>query len=123
MRSGTAFAIKVVLQTTLLADGVINNMGSKEDASDLALNLCSGSLPAGVKVIEERTGGPSLGAGSVRRGVTAGLLGLALVIASMIGYYRGAGWNAVLALLLNTIMTVAALSFIDATWTLPGSPA
>ena len=64
--------------------------------------------------------GPSLGADSIRRGVTAGLVGLALVIASMMLYYRGAGWNAVLALLLNTIITIAALSYIDATWTLPG---
>jgi len=100
--------------------GVINNIGSQEDASDLALNLRSGSLPAGVKIIEERTVGPSLGADSVRRGVSAGLLGLLLVVASMIAYYRGAGWNAVLALLLNTVMTVAALSYLDATWTLPG---
>lgn len=108
------------IQGRISDSGVINNMGSQENASDLALNLRAGSLPAGLKLIEERTVGPSLGADSIRRGVTAGLVGLALVIASMIGYYRGAGWNAVLALLLNTIMTVAALSYIDATWTLPG---
>ena len=46
-------------------------------------------------MIEERTVGPSLGADSIRRGVTAGLVGLALVVASMILYYRGAGLNAV----------------------------
>ena len=100
--------------------GVINNIGSETDASDLALNLRAGSLPASAKLIEERSVGPSLGADSIRRGVTAGLVGLLLVIVAMIGYYRGAGWNAVLALLLNTIITVAALSYIDATWTLPG---
>jgi len=108
------------IEAKISDNGVITNLGSQEDASDLALNLRSGSLPAGVKIGEERTVGASLGADSIRRGVTAGLVGLALVIASMIGYYRGAGWNAVLALLLNTIMTVAALSYIDATWTLPG---
>ena len=80
----------------------------------------AGALPAGIKVIEERIVGPSLGADSVRRGVTAGLVGLALVIASMILYYRGAGVNAVVALLLNSIITVAALSYIEAAWTLPG---
>ncbi len=101
-------------------NGVINNMGSQQEASDLALNLRAGSLPAGVKMGAEHTVGPSLGADSIRRGVTAGLAGLALVIASMIGYYRGAGWNAVLALLLNTLITIAGLSLIDATWTLPG---
>ena len=88
--------------------------------ADLALNLRAGALPAGIKVIEERIVGPSLGADSIRRGVTAGLVGLALVIASMILYYRGAGVNAVVALLLNSIITVAALSYIEAAWTLPG---
>jgi preprotein translocase subunit SecD len=100
--------------------GVINNIGSQQDAADLALNLRSGSLPAGVKPMDDRTIGPSLGADSIRHGVTAGLVGLALVIVSMIAYYRGAGLNAVFALLLNTLLTVAALSLIDATWTLPG---
>ena len=60
-----------------------------------------------------------MGADSIRRGITAGLVGLALVVASMLLYYRGAGVNAVLALLLNTIITIAALSYFDATWTLP----
>lgn len=108
------------IQAEIRDSGVITNMGSQEEAADLALSLRSGSLPAGVKLGEERTVGASLGADSIRRGVTAGLVGLALVIASMIAYYHGAGWNAVLALLLNTIMTVAALSYLDATWTLPG---
>jgi len=100
--------------------GRITGASGREDASDLALNLRAGSLPAGVKVIEERTVGPSLGADSIRQGISAGILGLALIIAALLLYYRGAGFNAMLALLLNTIMTVAALSYIDATWTLPG---
>jgi len=100
--------------------GRITGAGTHQESSDLALNLRAGSLPAGVKVIEERFVGPSLGADSIRHGITSGLVGLALVIASMILYYRGAGWNAVFALILNTIITVAALSYIDATWTLPG---
>jgi preprotein translocase subunit SecD len=100
--------------------GRITGASSQQDASDLALVLRAGSLPASAKVIEERTVGPSLGADSIRRGTTAGLVGLVLVIASMVSYYRGAGLNAVLALLLNTVMTIAALSYVDATWTLPG---
>ncbi len=108
------------IQSKISDQGRITGAGTREDAADLALNLRAGSLPAGAKVIEERTVGPSLGADSIRRGVTAGIVGLALLIAAMIVYYRGAGFNAVLALLLNTIMTVAALSYIDATWTLPG---
>ena len=108
------------IQSKISDQGRITGAGTREEASDLALNLRAGSLPAGAKVIEERTVGPSLGADSIRRGVTAGIVGLALLIAAMILYYRGAGFNAVLALLLNTVMTVAALSYIDATWTLPG---
>jgi preprotein translocase subunit SecD len=100
--------------------GRITGASSQDEAADLALNLRAGALPAGIKVIEERIVGPSLGADSIRRGVSAGLVGLALVIASMILYYRGAGLNAVVALLLNSLITVAALSYIDATWTLPG---
>lgn len=109
-----------VIQGRLEDQGRIMGMGSQEAAADLALNLRSGSLPAGAKVMDERTVGPSLGADSIRRGVTAGLAGLGLVIVSMILYYRGAGWNAVIALLLNTLLTVAALSLIDNAWTLPG---
>lgn len=109
-----------VIDGKISDQGRITGGGSQQEASDLALNLRAGALPAGIKVIEERVVGPSLGADSIRRGLTAGLAGLALVIASMVLYYRGAGWNAVLALLLNTILTVSALSYIDATWTLPG---
>ncbi|MBI4907499.1 MAG: protein translocase subunit SecD [Acidobacteria bacterium] len=109
-----------VIENRIEDSGRITGASSQEDASDLALLLRSGSLPAGVKVIEERTVGPSLGADSIRRGVSSGLLGLALVVASMLLYYRGAGFNAILALLLNTIITIAALSYFDATWTLPG---
>jgi len=108
------------IDTRISDQGRITGAASHEEAIDLALNLRAGALPAGIKVIEERIVGPSLGADSIRRGVTSGLVGLALVIASMILYYRGAGLNAVLALLLNTIITIAALSYIDATWTLPG---
>ena len=108
------------IQSKISDQGRITGAASREDAADLALNLRAGSLPAGVKVIEERTVGPSLGADSIRKGVSAGIVGLALIIGALLVYYRGAGFNAVLALLLNTIITVAALSYIDATWTLPG---
>jgi preprotein translocase subunit SecD len=108
------------IQSAISDQGTITGAASIEEAQDLALNLRAGSLPAGVKVIEERTVGPSLGADSIRRGLTAGIVGLVLVVASMLLYYRGAGLNSVLALLLNTIITIAALSYIDATWTLPG---
>jgi SecD/SecF fusion protein len=100
--------------------GRITGSATRAESEDLALNLRAGSLPAGVKFTEEGTVRASLGADSIRRGVVSGLTGLALVIASMIAYYRGAGLNAVVSLLLNTIITIAALSYIGATWTLPG---
>jgi preprotein translocase subunit SecD len=108
------------IDSAISDQGRITGASSHEEAADLALNLRAGALPAGIKVIEERIVGPSLGADSIRRGLTAGLVGLALVIASMILYYRGAGVNAVVALLLNSTITIAALSYIDAAWTLPG---
>ncbi|WP_321471774.1 protein translocase subunit SecD [uncultured Paludibaculum sp.] len=108
------------IDSAISDQGRIMGAADQQTAADLALNLRSGSLPAGAKVIEERTVGPSLGADSIRRGLLAGLVGLGLVVASMVAYYRGAGINSVIALMLNTLMTVAGLSFIDATWTLPG---
>lgn len=108
------------IESQIADQGRITGAASREEAADLALNLRAGSLPASVKVIEERTVGPSMGADSIRQGMAAGITGLAMVIASMLLYYRGAGFNAVLALLLNTILTIACLSYIDATWTLPG---
>ncbi|HVF56089.1 MAG TPA: protein translocase subunit SecD [Pyrinomonadaceae bacterium] len=106
--------------------GQINDSGqitgnfTKESANDLALTLRSGALPAKLVYQEERTVGPSLGADSIRSGVTASLVGLLLVILFMVFYYRGSGINAVVALLLNMIMTLAALVIFDATLTLPG---
>ena len=91
-----------------------------DEASDLSLVLRSGSLPAGIVYLEERTVGPSLGADSIRQGVLAGLVGLAMVIAVMLVYYRKSGLNAIIALLLNGVITVAALAYFDAVWTLPG---
>jgi protein-export membrane protein SecD/preprotein translocase SecF subunit len=108
------------IYTRISGQGRITGARSFQDASDLALNLRAGSLPAGIKSIAEHTVGPSLGSDSIHRGILAAVTGLALVVASMLAYYRGAGLNAVAALMLNTIITVAALSYLDWTWTLPG---
>ena len=108
------------IETRIADRGRITGASSREDAADLALNLRAGALPAGMKVTEERTVGPSLGADSIRRGMTAGVVSLLLVVSSIILYYRGTGLNAVLALLLNTVITIAALSYFGAAWTLPG---
>lgn len=100
--------------------GQITGSFTEQSSKDLALTLRSGALPAPLVYLEERTVGPSLGADSIRAGVTAALGGLVLVILFMVFYYRGAGVNAVIALLLNMIITIAALVVFDATLTLPG---
>jgi len=108
------------IQSRIEDSGRITGQSSETEASDLALVLRSGSLPAGVVYLEERTVGPSLGADSIRKGVISGLTGLAMVIAVMAIYYRKSGLNAIIALLLNAVITVAALGYFDAVWTLPG---
>jgi len=84
------------------------------------LTLRSGALPAQIEYQEERTVGPSLGADSIRAGVTASVAGLAFIVAFMLFYYRGAGINAVIALILNMVLTLAALIMLGSTLTLPG---
>jgi preprotein translocase subunit SecD len=98
----------------------ITCVGNAQRASDIALVLRAGALPASMQYLEERTVGPSLGADSIRSGVLASLLGLAGVIVFMVLYYRLAGINAILALFLNVVILLAALAYIRATLTLPG---
>ncbi len=100
--------------------GEISGQFTKSTADDLALTLRSGALPAEIEYQEERTVGPSLGADSIRAGVTASLAGLIFIVAFMLVYYRGSGVNAVIALLLNLLLTLAALVAIDSALTLPG---
>ncbi|MFM8560335.1 MAG: protein translocase subunit SecD [bacterium] len=89
-------------------------------ARDIAIVLRAGALPRAVKVIEERTVGPSLGSDSIQQGVTAGLIGTAMVIAFMAIYYQLSGLVAVAALVLNLLYLIAAMAYIHATLTLPG---
>jgi preprotein translocase subunit SecD len=100
--------------------GEISGRFTKQSAEDLALTLRSGALPAPIEYQEERTVGPSLGADSIRSGVRASLFGLIFVVVFMLFYYRGAGVNAVVALLLNMILMLAGLIIFQATLTLPG---
>jgi preprotein translocase subunit SecD len=100
--------------------GEISGTFTKQSAEDLALTLRSGALPAPIEYMEERTVGPSLGADSIRSGVKASLVGLLLVVGFMLFYYRGSGVNAVVALVLNMILMLAALIVFGATLTLPG---
>jgi preprotein translocase subunit SecD len=100
--------------------GVIEGSFSQESAHDLALVLRAGALPASIKYLEERTVGPSLGADSIRHGVQASVLSLLVVMIFMLFYYRLSGMNAVLALILNLFILLAALAAFGAVLTLPG---
>lgn len=108
------------IKSQIFDSGQISGRFTQQSAEDLARTLRSGSLLAPIEYQEERTVGPSLGADSIRSGVTASLVGLGLVVLFMLFYYRGSGVNAVIALLLNMILTVAALVIFKATLTLPG---
>ncbi|MGB9455286.1 MAG: protein translocase subunit SecD [Bryobacteraceae bacterium] len=108
------------IQSKIEDSGRITNLGSEEEAEDLARYLRSGSLPAAVTPVEERSVGPSLGADSIHEGVTAAIAGLAAVVVVMLMYYKRSGINAVLALLLNTVILLAAISYFHAALTLPG---
>lgn len=91
-----------------------------EEARDLAIILRAGALPAPVKILEERTVGPSLGADSIKQGVTATLVGALTVVIFMILYYRLSGLIADVALLLNLLILLATMAGFRATLTLPG---
>ena len=110
-----------VIQSRIGRNGQIT-LGGKglQEAQDLALTLKAGALPIPLKIVEERQVGASLGADSIRDGLTAGLVGTALVILIMVGYYRLSGVLAVLALALYILFTIGGLSAVDATLTLPG---
>ncbi len=91
-----------------------------EEASDLAIVLRAGALPAPVKIIQNVTVGPSLGKDSIQRGLYSGLLGAAVVIVFMIIYYMFSGLVADIAMILNLLFLMAVLSLFHATLTLPG---
>ena len=91
-----------------------------DQAKDLAVVLRSGALPAPVKILEQRTVGPSLGQDSIHQGLVSTLISAALVVLFMIVYYKFAGVIADVALVLNIIITMAVLALFRATLTLPG---
>lgn len=93
---------------------------SWEEATDLAICLRSGSLPAPIKIVEERTVGPTLGADSIRAGAYSAVFGLVVVLLFMILYFKLSGIIANVALFLNLLFVLALLSMFHATLTLPG---
>ncbi|MFP3873884.1 MAG: protein translocase subunit SecD [Thiohalophilus sp.] len=90
------------------------------ESSDLALLLRAGALAAPIRIIEERTIGPSLGKDNIEKGTSSIIIGMILVLAFMAFWYRGFGLVANVALVVNLVLIVAVLSMLQATLTLPG---
>ncbi|RMF77033.1 MAG: protein translocase subunit SecD [Acidobacteria bacterium] len=108
------------IETEIGASGQITGEFTPEQAQDLSLVLRAGALPARVVTIEERTVGPSLGLDSIRQGLRAIVIGFVAVMIFMVVYYKLAGVNAVIALLMNLLIIAAVMAFFGATLTLPG---
>src|SRR5581483_2823625 len=109
-----------VIKSQISDSGNIEGGFTEQSAKDLSMILRSGALPAGIKYLEERTVGPSLGTDSIRAGVEAAVIGMLAVLIFMLVYYRGAGINADVALILNLVILLGFLGYSGATLTLPG---
>jgi preprotein translocase subunit SecD len=100
--------------------GVIEGIDDMKEAQEIAIVLRAGALPAPVKIIEERTVGPSLGADSIEKGTKSAAIGFIVVVLFMLVYYRMSGAIADLALLMNMVFVFAVLAGFGFTLTLPG---
>ena len=109
-----------VIQERIADEGRITGTFSTDEATDLALILRSGALPASLTYLEERTVGPSLGADSIRAGVIASASGLIAVALFMLLYYRLSGINAVVAVGMNLLILLGCMAYVGAVLTLPG---
>lgn len=117
---GVVHSAPVIKQRIGGGSGVIEGQFTMEEARNLAIILRAGALPAPVNIIEKRVVGPGLGKDSIRKGLTAAGAGFLLVVLFMMIYYRAGGLTANLALTLNFVFLIAAMSYFGATLTLPG---
>ena len=108
------------IQSAIRDRGEITGGFTEQQAQDLSLLLRTGALPASISYLETRTVGPSLGAASIRQGIIAAIAGMAAVMLFMLVYYRGAGINANLALILNLVILLGFMGFTGSVLTLPG---
>lgn len=116
----TIYSAPVIRERISGGNAQISGSFTEQTATDLAIVLRAGSLPAPVNILENRTVGPSLGRDSIEQGRLAVILAVALVVVAMILYYRIAGVVATIALGLNLVFMMACLSLFKATLTLPG---
>jgi len=117
---GKVISAPNINEPILGGSGIISGNFSVQSANDLALLLRAGALPAPMKVLEERTVGPGLGADSIRAGTIACIIGLVAVLIFMFLYYGLFGLVADIALVLNLVIIIGLLSLLQATLTLPG---
>ncbi|MEW6429134.1 MAG: protein translocase subunit SecD [Thermodesulfobacteriota bacterium] len=117
---GVVKSAPVIREKILGGSAQISGDFTYEQASDLAIVLRVGALPAPVDIIQNLTVGASLGQDSINKGMLSGLLGTFLVVVFMLVYYRFSGFNANIALTLNILFLLAGLAALQATLTLPG---
>lgn len=117
---GNVYSAPVIRERIPSGRAQITGGFTAESATDLAIVLRAGALPAPVKILEERTVGPSLGADSIRRGLIAILASALAVFVFMLIYYRLSGLVADVALVLNLLILLATMAGFHATLTLPG---
>jgi SecD/SecF fusion protein len=117
---GKVLSAPVIQEPIVAGSGQIEGRFTTAETQSLAALLRAGSLPVPLKVVEERTVGPDLGADAIRTGATTGMIGLLLVLGFMTVVYGAWGLVANLALLLNVAMTMGVLTLMGATLTLPG---
>ncbi len=116
----TVYSAPVIRERISGGSAQVSGAFTSQEATDLAIVLRAGSLPAPVKILENRTVGPSLGQDSIDKGIKSILVGGVLVVIAMVIYYQLSGVVAVVALLLNLFFISAMLSLFGATLTLPG---
>jgi len=108
------------IQSAIRDSGEIVGSFTPTEVEILSKMLRTGALPASLDYLEDRTVGASLGSDSIRQGVTAAIVGVLVVMAFMLFYYKGSGINADLALFLNLVILLGFMGFSSATLTLPG---
>jgi preprotein translocase subunit SecD len=108
------------IESAIRDTGRITGAFTQDQVASLSQKLRSGSLPASISYLETRTVGASLGADSIHQGVVAAIAGMVVVMIFMLIYYRGAGVNADLALVLNLIILLGFMAFTGSTLSLPG---
>jgi preprotein translocase subunit SecD len=116
----TVYSAPVIQERISGGEAQITGSFTAEEASDLAIVLRAGSLPAPVKIIQNVSVGPSLGRDSIEKGIRAAIIGAILVVGFMVVYYRFAGFVADIALIFNILFLLAGMSLLQATLTLPG---